>query len=220
MCRSASPLTPVSGHLSRWTPHCLASSPGTRIATHQGEVAVEVLKVGDLIRVVDGRDTPIVWIGHRRVDCARHPHPELVWPVRVRAGSFGPGEPRRDLLLSPDHAVLVEDVLVPVKHLINGTSVAQFQMAEVMYYHVELAAHDILLAEGLPAESYLDTGDRSNFSNGVGAVALHPNFSAHMWEGFGCAPLVVFGPKIESVRQLLRDRARLTRPAKRGRVAA
>jgi len=61
-------------------------------------------------------------------------------------------------------------------------------MDEVTYYHVELDDHDLLLAEGLPVESYLDTGDRSNFENGGGPIALHPDFStrrqatAHMWK--------------------------------------
>jgi hypothetical protein len=78
-----------------------------------------------------------------------------------------------------------------------------------MYHHVELAAHDVLIADGLAAESYLDTGDRSNFSNGGGAVVLHPNLSAHVWEGMGCAKLVISGHEIESVRQKLDTRAHL-----------
>jgi autotransporter passenger strand-loop-strand repeat protein len=182
---------------------------GTRIATDRGEIAVEALTVGDPIRLVDGRPAPIKWIGHRRVDCFRHPNPELVWPVRVVAGAFGPGAPHRDLFLSPDHAVFVEDVLIPVKYLINTTSIAQMKVPEVMYYHVELAVHDILISEGLPTESYLDTGDRSNFSNGGGTVMLHPNFSTHVWEGMGRAKLVVVGPEIEIVRHRLKERARL-----------
>jgi T5SS/PEP-CTERM-associated repeat protein len=64
---------------------------------------------------------PVVWIGHRTVDCSRHPEPRKVWPVRISAGAFGPGRPCRDLFLSPDHAVYVADVLIPVKHLINAT---------------------------------------------------------------------------------------------------
>ena len=176
---------------------------GTRIATDRGEVEVETLAPGDHVKLFDGRTAPIVWIGRRRVDCARHPLPELVWPVRVMAGAFAPGEPLRDLFLSPDHAVFVEDVLIPVKYLINGTSVAQLKVAEVMYFHVELADHDVLIAEGLPAESYLDTGDRSNFGNGGGAVTLHPNFSAHIWEGMGCAGLSCLAGKLTSVRRRL-----------------
>ena len=68
---------------------------------------------------------PIVWLGSRTVDCAKHPHPETVWPVRVSAGAFGANGPVRDLYLSPDHAVFVNGVLIPVKLLINGTSITR-----------------------------------------------------------------------------------------------
>ena len=70
-----------------------------------------------------GQITRITWIGHRRVDCARHPDPRRAWPVRVSVGAFGDGLPRRDLWLSPDHAVFVDRVLIPIKHLINGCTI-------------------------------------------------------------------------------------------------
>ncbi len=143
---------------------------GTRILTPRGEVAVEHLAVGDVVLTEAGPARPVRWVGHRRVDCRRHPRPELVWPVRVRAGAFGDGLPRRDLLLSPDHALLLDGALIPVKYLINGAAIAQERVATVHYFHVELDRHDIVLAEGLPAESYLDTGYRSAFAND-GAIA-------------------------------------------------
>ena len=181
---------------------------GTCIATASGPVAVEDLEPGDMVRTVDGCGQSIVrWIGHRAVDCARHKRPEQVWPIRVRAGAFGARQPRRDLLISPDHAVFIDGVLVPAKHLINGTSIAQVKMDRVTYYHVELSQHSILLAEGLPTESYLDTGDRSNFANGNGAVALYPDFASRVWEAEGCAPLVVTGAKLEAIRQRVNARA-------------
>ena len=168
---------------------------GTRIATDRGEVAVEALKAGDFTKLVDGRTAPIVWVGRRRVDCSRHPDPKQVWPVRVSANAFGPGEPHRDLYLSPGSTrCLCEDVLIPVKYLINGIQHRpNADVAEVTYHHIELASHDVLIAEGLPTESYLDTGDRSNFDNGGCAMTLHPNFAVRVWEGMGCARLVVVG---------------------------
>ncbi len=181
---------------------CFAA--GTRIATERGPVKVEDLKEGDLVHtVIDGRPAPIVWIGHREVNCARHPQPKTVWPMHVRANAFGPGLPERDLTLSPDHAVYVNDVLIPVKHLENGSSIVQVPVDRVTYYHVELPRHDVVLAEGLPAESYLDVGDKSNFANGGGPVALFPDFIALKWEAEGCAPLVITGPEFDSVRQML-----------------
>ena len=72
------------------------------------------------------------------------------------------------------------------------------------YHHVELPYHSVLLAEGLAAESYLDTGDRANFINSDGPIALHPDFSSRAWEAAGCAPLVVTGPELEAARSWVR----------------
>lgn len=180
---------------------------GTRIATVAGEVPVEELAIGKSLRARGAGLAPIKWIGHRHVDCRRHPDPRKVWPVRVRAGAFGEGMPCGDLLLSPDHAVFVDDVLIPIQYLINGSTIAQEPRDEVTYYHVELAQHDVLLAEGLPCETYLDTGNRSNFENERAPLTLHPDFSAWTWEAQGCAPLIVTGPALEAAQQRLHARS-------------
>jgi hypothetical protein len=73
----------------------------------------------------------------------------------------------------------------------------------VVYYHVELPRHELVLAEGLAVESYLDVGDRSNFENGGGAVALFPNFTSLKWETEGCAPLVVCGRELAEARAVV-----------------
>ena len=77
---------------------------GTVILTARGEVAVEALVAGDLVRTAGGATRPLKWVGHRRVECAHHPRPAEVMPIRVAAHSFAQGRPHRDLLLSPDHA--------------------------------------------------------------------------------------------------------------------
>lgn len=64
----------------------------------------------------------------------------------------------------------------------------------VTYWHVELSANDVLMAEGLPAESFLDIGGKADFDNGEAEVRLHPDFSALKWEAEGFAPLIVTGP--------------------------
>jgi collagen type I alpha len=178
-------------------PPCFAA--GTRIATERGDVAVEQLHIGDRVLAKEGRDDAVVWIGRRHVDCSRHPEPHKVWPVRISVDTFGPGQPRRDLYLSPDHAILIDDVLIPVKCLINDASIAQVPMDKVTYYHVELPHHAVLLADGLLVESYLDTGNRSAFSDDS-VIALHPDFASRLWEARGCAPLVVSGPKLAAAR--------------------
>jgi len=155
---------------------------------------------------------PIIWVGRREVDCSHHAQPRKVWPVRVSAGAFGPGRPHADLFLSPDHAVYVEDVLIPVRHLINGSTIVQVPVDRVTYYHLELPQHDVLLAEGLPAESYLDMRDGSNYANRAGPVRLIPDYAARMWEAFGCARLIVTGPELAAARALLASYA-AERPA-------
>jgi Hint domain len=109
-------------------------------------------------------------------------------------GRWATTPPRRDLFLSPDHAVYVNEVLVPVR------SIAQVATDSVTYYHVELPTHDVVLAEGLAAESYLETGERANFSNGGGVVRQFPDFAARAWEALGCAKLIVTGPELEASR--------------------
>ena len=147
---------------------------GTRLLTVSGEVAVQTLAPGDLLVTLSGQARPLQWIGHRHVDCARHPKPEDVWPVRVHAHAFARGMPQRDLLLSPDHAVFVGGALIPVRYLVNGKSIVQEQCDEVTYYHVELPSHEVILAEGLPCESYLDTGNRSTFVDAGRLARLTP----------------------------------------------
>ena len=203
------------------TPPCFAA--GTRIATPGGEAAVETLQPGDLVATASGQVRPVAWVGRRGVDCARHPSPKSVWPIRVTAGAFAPGQPSRDLFLSPDHAVSAEGVLIPVRLLVNGSTVAQVERARVSYFHVELETHDLLLAEGLPVESFLDTGNRDAFANAA-AMALHAAFEprgdvTRAWEAYGCAPLKVHGPEVERAQAGLAERAGLAEPAAQAEVS-
>jgi hypothetical protein len=178
--------------------------------TQRGPIAVEALNVGDEVVTCEGVAADIIWIGSRSVDCEAHPAPEAVWPIRISAHAFGPGKPSRDLYLSPDHAIYAEGVLIPVKYLIDGKLIRQVKQPSVTYFHVELARHDILLAEGLPAESYLDTGDRASFM-GLPVTALHPAWGSgrtdptFFLEAGGYAPLRVTGPEVARVQGALRD---------------
>jgi collagen type I alpha len=182
---------------------CFAT--GTRIGTEGGFSRVEELKVGDRVATADGRCEAVVWVGSRMVDCTSHPQPELVWPVRISRGAFGAGIPMRDLFVSPDHAVFVDGVLVPVKLLANGTTIRQVERSTITYHHTELTAHEVILAEGLPVESYLDTGDRLDFDRGEEAIRLHPAIgrgnTATLWETKGSAPLVMGGERLNTLRE-------------------
>jgi hypothetical protein len=184
---------------------------GTRILTEFGEVPVESLRVGDVLSCVSLTGPafrPVRWIGRSRVDLDRHPAPWHAAPVRIVAGAFGPGMPLRDLFLSPDHAVQVEEALVPVHLLVNGATIRQEPArGAVTYWHVELDAHDLILAEGLAAETYLDTGNRDAFESETGPRALHPEFGARAWETRAVLPLLLDGPELLAAHARLLARA-------------
>jgi T5SS/PEP-CTERM-associated repeat protein len=183
-------------------PPCYAA--GTLIETLDGPVAVEQLRMGDVVRTVLGGPGRIVWVGSRAVACERHPRPETVWPVRIARDAFGPGLPARDLFVSPDHALYLDGVLIPAKLLVNGTTVRQARRRHVVYHHIELARHDVVLAEGLPAETYLDTGDRAKFAGGR-ITMLYPDFTSRAWEMLGCAPLVLTGEGLAKARRAVME---------------
>ncbi len=90
-----------------------------------------------------------------------------------------------------------------MKYLINGTTIAQVPVDTITYHHIELAQHDVLLAEGLPVESYLDIKDGWNYPERAGAVRLYPDYTARIWEAFGCARLVVTGVELQAARALV-----------------
>jgi hypothetical protein len=186
-------------------PPCFAA--GTRIATPAGETAVQSLAVGDEIRLATGGTARIKWIGRRRTNLARHPRPDAVQPVRIAAGALAEGMPARDLVVSPDHALFLDGLLIPAKALINGASITQLNRKSVTYYHIELATHGILLAEGTPAESYLESGNRGAFENGGPAVTLLPDFAQTAREAKGCAPFAESGGRVEAIRARILARA-------------
>ena len=194
---------------------------GTRIMTRAGEVAVERLRAGDLVLAVGpggARFAPVRWIGHRRIDLARHPRPDQARPIRIRAGALGPATPVRDLFLSPEHALFLDGALVPAALLVDGDAIAPDPVVRrIRYYHVELDAHAVLLAEGAAAESYREDGNRMDFDNGGIVVALHPAFAPGAIGAKPCAPLVTHGGRLEAIRARLAARRPVAEP--RYRVA-
>ena len=152
---------------------------GTLILTDEGEVAVEALAVGDRVRTLSGESKPIVWIGFGRDLVTRANR--LARPIVVRRGALADDVPRRDLYLTHGHALYLEGVLIPVEHLVNHRSILWDDTARVVeYYHIELADHDVVLAEGAPAESYYDASNRAQFLNtreGSEAGAKKPTYA-------------------------------------------
>jgi hypothetical protein len=187
---------------------------GTLILSDRGELAVEQLKPGDqLVTLVHSERVarPVKWVGSRRLDAAAHPRPEDVTPIRIVRGAVAENVPHRDLLISPDHALYLDGVLVQARQLINGRTVRQeTAIRPVRYFHVELDAHAVLLAEGLPAESYLDTGNRGFFANSDEPTTLHPQLPGEPQVdrlAGSCAPFRTDEPTVWPIWHRIADRA-------------
>jgi hypothetical protein len=127
--------------------------------------------------------------------------------VRILAGAFGEGLPERDLRLSPDHALFIDGHLIEAKTLVNGvTVIEEMNTRFVTYHHIELATHDVVLAEGLAAESYLESGNRMMFEGDAVPMMLHPDFAA-VSRAKACAPLAVDGDVVVAARRKILERA-------------
>ena len=157
-------------------------TPGACIATPGGPRPVEEIRPGDSVLTGDGGAEQVLWTGTRRISGARlHAMPWLR-PVRIRAGALGPAVPDHDLLVSPDHRILVPgaavrdlfaeaEVLVAAGDLVDGRGIVTDTAARaVVYLHLLTARHEVIRANGLAAETFhpaaadleaLDPGQRA-----------------------------------------------------------
>ncbi|MEO3475644.1 Hint domain-containing protein [Roseomonas sp. CAU 1739] len=201
--------TTLNGFTAEDIPVCFAE--GTQILTPSGEVPVETLRAGDLVitPLASQRVQPLLWVGHRHMDCATARDRRAVVPVLLRAGALGPGVPVRDMRVSPEHAFLLDGRLVPARLLVDGIEIVQETWRpSVTYWHLELQSHGILVADGTFAESYFDDGNRQFFNN-PGLVALRPGsdrtpggrYAAH-----ACAPPILDAADPALVSRLPRRR--------------
>ena len=123
----------------------------------------------------DGQVAPVRWVGRQTVSRV-FGDPMRVLPIRIKTGVLGDNMPARDLLLSPDHALLIDNILVQAGALVNGTSIVRESgVPETFtYYHLELDDHSLILAEGVPAETFVDNVDRLAFDNWQEHEVLYP----------------------------------------------
>lgn len=152
-------------------------TPGTRLLTPDGPRAIETLVPGDRLQTKDNGVQPVLWCGHRRMTGARLYAMPHLRPIRIRSEAFGWGRPEGDLLVSPQHRMLVRgaaaqalfntpEVLMKAEDLLNDRSITvDRSLREVTYVHVLLDRHQIVWANGLETESFhpsnaaLDTVD-------------------------------------------------------------
>ncbi len=175
---------------------------GTAILTEHGERAVEDLAIGERVMTLKGVAKPVRWIGRRSYAGRFLAGRTELRPILIRHGALGGGLPRRDLRVSPLHAMYLDGVLIPAGLLVNGNSIVRDEICRaVEYFHVELAEHSILLAEGAASESFLDDDSRGMFHNAAEYAAMYPDapHSPACW----CAPRVDHGYALDAIRKSL-----------------
>ena len=146
--------------------NCFAT--GTRIATPDGDKPIEMLRAGDLVLTHDGRSAPVIWRARQSIANPRNLSVGR-GPVRIDAGALGPDLPDAPLTVTADHALLFDDMLINAGTLVNGTTIRLLPLSEMParfnYWHVELEEHECVVANGVPAESFIDYVGRSGFDN-------------------------------------------------------
>jgi Hint domain-containing protein len=178
---------------------------GTKILTAEGERKIEDLAIGDLLPTMFGGLRPIQWIGRysfKKRDPSK-PWVKDALPVRITRSALAPNVPHSDLYVTRGHSLLIDGVLVPAELLINGTTITRDQRHvreydELEFLHVKLESHDVIYAEGVPAETLLSVEESAvNFAEYLRQYGPRATDEAR------CAPHVhIWGGRVELVSRL------------------
>ena len=178
---------------------------GTKISTPLGDRPVQELQIGDEVQTLAGRKS-IKWIGYNKFTKEEgRAWQDGVMPIRVARFAIDDHSPHSDLYLSPLHCIFLNKALIPVKYLINGTSIAQgapLNMSAIEYYHIELDTHEVIYAEGALVESF-DGSDREIFSNFVQYARLYGG--KHQSKMTPFAPILRYGGRRQELKGLVRS---------------
>jgi O-antigen biosynthesis protein len=182
------------------------------------------------------RGAPIKWIGCRSYGGRFVMGQKDILPVCIKAGALDDNVPKRDLWISPHHAMYFEDamyfehamyfedearggVLIEARDLLNGVSIVQAERIEkVEYFHIELDTHDVIVAEGALSETFIDDDSRGMFHNAQEYDTLYADEVERVV--CYCAPRYDEGYEVEAVRQRLALRAGLLRASDAPRLGA
>jgi Hint domain len=182
--------------------HCFLR--GTRILTPGGEIPIEDLRIGAPVETLNG-PLPIKWIGRQRFRKDSASWHWSVAPIRVARFALTDQYPRRDLYLSPNHSLFIDGYLMPVEWLVNGRSIALATMdhyEDIDYFHIELETHEVVLAEGAPAETLRVVDDREDFANFIDYERLYGADRRPAMEPF--APILKYRGGRAELERLLR----------------
>jgi len=172
---------------------------GTRVLTPSGEVAVEDLKIGSQVITLSGEAADIRWIGKGKILCPPGRR-SAATPVILRRHALAENVPSRDLRVTKGHALYVDGVLIPAEFLVNHRSILWDDAArEVEFFHIELPSHNVILAEGAPAETYRDEGNRWMFAN-ANPAWNQPDIAPY-------APVLTGGPAVDAAWRRLLERS-------------
>ena len=184
---------------------------GTRILTPQGEQPVENLNSGDLVYVVGDDEWDIIkWIGRRSYDekfLVRHRN---ALPICIARDAISDGIPNADLLISPEHALVIDGYYLPARCLVNDSSIYPVASwaGQIDYFHIELNAPGVLIANGAHAESFVDYGGRHIFHNANEFTRLCPDAKPGDWEAYE-ALLEQGRSALPAIKKKLMERAAL-----------
>ena len=170
---------------------------GMKIQTAEGEHKVEDLAIGDLLPTMFGGLRPVQWIGRYPI---KKSDPSKPWvkdalPVRIACSALAPDVPHADLYVTAAHCVLIDGVLVPAEALINGTTITRYEALEydeLEFFHIKLETHDVIYAEGAPAETLADVNESA-----VNFAEYFRRYGTPTTEEARCAPLVHIGGRCE-----------------------
>ncbi len=156
------------------TPLPICFLKGTQVRLTSGETRVESLTLNQALESTK-EQAQVKWIGYQRRTPEFAQFDDYL-PVKICAGALEKNVPVRDLYLSPDHAVLVDGHLIHAQALVNGRTIIKMTewQGDIEYYHIEAENHEIIFAEGVPCETFIDNVSREQFDNYAEYQALYP----------------------------------------------
>ncbi|WP_230882902.1 Hint domain-containing protein, partial [Commensalibacter melissae] len=185
---------------------------GTLISTFNSTIAVETIKVGDIVKTFDWKmnqttNATVIWVGQKHTNVKTYLSDDLAgYPVRILKNAISENIPNEDLLVTPEHCLFFDGNFVPARMLVNGRSIYyDYSITSYDYYHIETEQHSVIWANGMLTESYLDTGNRNTFKNDQKVVSLFNNIKT--WDNDAAAPLNVHRDFVEPIYNQINKRA-------------